>query len=293
MEGKILENSFKTTVERKTVNIDPVQTDEPMTVPEAIKTTEQETKKQMFPTNVVELPSKGLLYPAHNPLSSGVVEIKYMTTKEEDILTTDNYAKAGVIIDKLLQSLIVTPINYDDLLLGDKNAIMVAARIYGYGPEYKTTVRTPAGNEQEVVVNLEELKHKEFNEPDVRGENRFKFTLPIDGNEIEFQLITVGLERRIDERLKKLRLSVKQGGRDKQMSTRLQYMITSIDGNSDPNFIRMFVDEMKALDSLSLRKYIISVQPDILMSVEEVDQETLEPFRGDFAIGLDFFWPKL
>lgn len=296
-ERKVLENSFKTSIERKSVNLDEnkeeVPEKEPMTVSDAVKTTAPETKAQMYPTNIVQLPSKGLFYPSDSPLSSGTIEIRYMTTKEEDILTTDNYALSGVIIDKLLQSLIVSPINYDDLLIGDKNAIMVAARIYGYGEEYKTKVTTPSGKEQDVVVNLSELPHKKFNEDEItRGQNSFKFQLPIDKNVVEFQLITVGLQRKIDDRLKKIRLSVKKGGSDKQISTRLSYMIKSIDNNDDPNYIRLFVEGMKSLDSIALRRYIISVQPDIEMSVEEVDQETFEPFRGDFAIGADFFWPN-
>ena len=91
-----------------------------------------EENKFKLPTEMVDLPSKGLLYPEGNPLREGKIEIKYMTAKEEDILTNQNYIKQGVVIDKLLQSLIVTKINYDDLLVGDKNAIMVAARILAY-----------------------------------------------------------------------------------------------------------------------------------------------------------------
>jgi hypothetical protein len=89
-----------------------------------------------LPTETVELPSKGLLYPEGNPLSSGNVEIKYMSAKEEDILTNSSYINDGTVIDKLLKSLIVTDINYNDLLVGDKNAIMIAARILGYGKDY-------------------------------------------------------------------------------------------------------------------------------------------------------------
>ena len=90
-------------------------------------------QKHQFPTEEVTLPSKGLLYPKESPLSKGVIEIKYMTAKEEDILTNQNYIQKGTVIDKLLQSLIVTPIDYNDLLTGDKNAILIAARILGYG----------------------------------------------------------------------------------------------------------------------------------------------------------------
>ena len=90
-----------------------------------------------LPTEEVELPSKGLVYPKDNPLSSGKIEMKYMTAKEEDILTNQSYIKKGVVIDKLLQSLITSDINYNDLIIGDKNAIMVAARVLGYGKDYE------------------------------------------------------------------------------------------------------------------------------------------------------------
>src|SRR5210317_1731585 len=92
--------------------------------------------KFQFPTEEVELPSKGLLYSDDSPLSSGKIEMKYMTAKEEDILTNSNYLQKGIVVDKLLQSLIISNIDYDELLIGDKNALLVAARILGYGKDY-------------------------------------------------------------------------------------------------------------------------------------------------------------
>ena len=91
-----------------------------------------------FPTEMVDLPSKGHFYVDDHPLSSGKVEVKYMTAKEEDILTSQNLIQQGTVIDVLLQSLIVDKtINIQELLIGDKNAIMVAARILGYGKDYE------------------------------------------------------------------------------------------------------------------------------------------------------------
>src|SRR6056300_1721254 len=92
-----------------------------------------------LPTETIELPSKGLLYPEGHPLSSGTIEMKYMTAKEEDILTNQNYIRQGLVIDKLLQSLIVTDVDYNDILIGDKNAVMLAARILSYGKDYEFT----------------------------------------------------------------------------------------------------------------------------------------------------------
>lgn len=286
---KVLENPIK--------NLKPAREDiqpEPMTVVQTIQSAEQETKRYAYPTELVNLPSKGLLYPPDNPLSSGVVEIKYITAKEEDILTTESYIRSEVVIDKLLQSLLATPINYDDLLVGDKNAIMVAARIYGYGKEYPLKVHTPSGNEQDIIVDLSALGPKQFDESKImRGQNLFEFRLPVDGHLIEFQLITVGLQRKIDERLKKNKLSISKGGRDTQLTTRLGYMIQSINGETDPTYIRQFVDTIKALDSRALRNYITQIQPDIDLSVDVIDEETGEPFRTPVTIRSHFFWPDV
>ena len=111
-----------------------------------------------IPTETVTLPSKGLLYPETSPLAKGEIEMKYMTAKEEDILTNSNYLKNGTVIDKLLQALIVTPIDYNELLIGDKNAILVAARVLGYGKDY-----TFKYNGEEITVDLSELPFNELN----------------------------------------------------------------------------------------------------------------------------------
>ena len=114
--------------------------------------------KFSLPTEVVELPSKGLLYPEDSPLSKGTIEMKYMTAKEEDILTNQNFIKKGVVIDKLLQSLIVTEgVNYNELLIGDKNAIMVAARILSYGKDYEITYKG-----EEYTADLSILENKDI-----------------------------------------------------------------------------------------------------------------------------------
>jgi len=97
-----------------------------------------------FPTEVLSLPSKGLLYPKDSPLSKGTIDVKYMTAKEEDILTSQNLIEQGVVIDRLLESVIVTPnVKLGDLLIGDKNAIMIGTRILGYGKDYPITIIEP------------------------------------------------------------------------------------------------------------------------------------------------------
>jgi hypothetical protein len=157
-----------------------------------------EENKYKFPTEIVELPSKGLLYSEDNPLSSGKIEMKYMTAKEEDILTNQNYIRQGTVIDKLLQSMIVSKINYDDLLVADKDAIMISARILGYGKDYVFTY-----NGEEVTVDLTTMKEKLLDESLVKTPrvNEFQFTLPHSGNEISFRLLTHGDDKKIEQEL--------------------------------------------------------------------------------------------
>ena len=142
-----------------------------------------------LPTEEVSLPSKGLLYPKESPLSSGKIEMKYMTAKEEDILTNSNFIRQGTVIDKLLQSLIVTPINYDELLIGDKNAILIAARILGYGVEYSFKYVDSRGKEIDATVDLSTLKEKILDESLFKpGVNEFSFSTPKTGALLTFKL---------------------------------------------------------------------------------------------------------
>ena len=116
-------------------------------------------------TEKVSLPSKGLLYSDDSPLRDGTIEVKYMTAKEEDILTNQSFIKSGIVIDKLLEALVVSPINFTDLLIGDKNAILVAARVYGYGPHYVFNYTNPKTQaEEEVMIDLSLIEDKELDE---------------------------------------------------------------------------------------------------------------------------------
>ena len=242
-------------------------------------------EKFKFPTEVVELPSKGLIYPEDNPLSSGKIEMKYMTAKEEDILTNQNYIKDGTVIDRLMKSLIVSKINYDDLIVGDKNAIMIASRILGYGKDY-----TFKYNDEEVTVDLSTLEPRYLDESKVtKGINKFSFTLPTTKNTIEFKLLDNKDDKAIKQEIKGLKKLDKTGSFD--LSTRLKHMILSVDGNEEKSTIREFVDNyMLAKDSRALREYIKSFQPDIdLTFTFESSNGTLEDV--DLPVTVNFFWP--
>jgi len=252
-----------------------------------------------FPTEIVTLPSKGLLYPKDNPLASGKVEMKYMTAKEEDILTTQSYIQQGVVLDKLFQSLIVgngegQRINYNDLLVGDKNAIMIAARILGYGKDYVTEVTTPSGKKQQETIDLTSIDDRPFDEGSIEaGVNEFSFQLPTSKRTITFKMLSHRDNDMIEKELKGLKkLQRKTGGADPQLTTRLAHSITSIDGDEDKEKVRKFVrDELYAIDSRALRAHMKTVQPDVDMDIEFIDEETGDPFTLGLPIGVNFFWP--
>ena len=242
-----------------------------------------------FPTEMVELPSKGRFYPEGHPLSTGRIEMKYMTAKEEDILTNQSYIKQGVVLDKLFKALIVTKINYNDLLLGDKNAIMVAARVLGYGKDYQISVTNPSGEPQKVDVDLTQLGEKELDWDRFDKEDAFNFKLPYSKREVVVRLLTHGLQKQIEAELKGLKKLKKEPS---ELTTRYKYTITSVDGETDDATIRKFVDnDLLAIDSRALRKFISSVTPDVDLHINCLSAETDEPFRSRLNIGLDFFWP--
>ena len=241
--------------------------------------------KQQFPAEEVTLPSQGLLYPEDSPLRSGIIEMKYMTAREEDILTNVNLIENGTVIDKLLESLIITKIDFNELLTGDKDAILIAARILGYGSDYIFTHRG-----EEINVDLTTIKDKQLDESLViDGKNEFSFTLPTSKKEVTFKFLTHGDEQKITKELKGLKKLNKNASND--LTTRMKYIITSVDNDSETKTIREFIDnEFLARDARELRKYISKIQPSVDLSYDYEDQ------RGnittiDIPVGIQFFWP--
>ena len=242
---------------------------------------EQENK---FPTEIIDLPSKGLLYPKDSPLSSGKIEMKYMTAKEEDILTNQNYITRGTVIDKLIQALVVDKsIKYGDILAGDKNVLLVAARILGYGENYEFEY-----NGEKHTVDLSKLDNKPIDDSLFEtGKNEFTYSLPTSGKNITFKLLTHQDDLNIDQEIKGLKKVNKDSSAE--MSTRLKYIIQSVDGKVDQKTIRNFVDnEFLARDARAFRNYYASIQPDLDL--------TFYPENGpeegvDIPIGINFLWP--
>ena len=238
-----------------------------------------------IPTEQVTLPSKGLLYPKESPLSKGEIEMRYMTAKHEDILTNANYIRQGTVLDKLLKELIVTDIDYNQLLVGDKNALLIAARILGYGKDYTINY-----GGKEVTVDLTTLENKNIDYSLFKaGENEFIFNLPNSGNTVTFKLLTHGDEQKIETEIKGLQKINPNVSTD--LTTRLKHMITSINGDRDVKSIRGFVDNaLLAPDARALRKYYITVSPDINMKFIPQDEDYVG--EGiDIPVSLNFFWP--
>ena len=247
---------------------------------------QQDPSPFKFPTEIIELPSKGILYPEDHPLSNGTIEMKYMTAREEDILTNQNYIANGTVLDKLLQSLIITKFDYNDLLIGDKNAILIASRILGYGKDYSFTY---SGVEHE--VDLSTLENKPLNDALFsKGVNEFSYTLPHSGTKITFKLMDGHLENKIEAEIKGLKKVNKNFYSD--LTTRLKYIITSVEGDSEVKTIRDFIDNyLLARDSRALREYIREIQPDIDLNIFiEINGESVEI---EVPIGVNFFFPDI
>jgi hypothetical protein len=239
--------------------------------------------KLNIPTEIVELPSLGLIYPESSPLSSGKIEMKYMTAREEDILTNQNYIQKGTVLDELVKSLIVSNINYDDLCVGDKNAVLVAARILGYGKDYSFSWGGEEYNIDLTTIDNKPLNEKVFN----KGTNDFDFELPTTSVRITFKLLTNHDEKKIKAELDGLKKINKNSSTD--ISTRLKYIITSVNGNRDSKDIREFVDTMLARDSRALREYIKEVQPDVDLTFFPNGSNE----KVSIPVGLSFFWPDI
>ena len=240
-----------------------------------------------FPTEVVDLPSQGLLYPADSPLSSGKIEIKYMTAKEEDILTSANLIKKGIVIEKLLESLIVDKsIKIGDLLIGDKNAVLIASRILAYGKEYDVEY-----DGQQLVVDLTTLKDKKLDETKVsKGVNEFEFELPATKRKVTFKLLTSTDETEIEKEIagyEKMGDGIGYG-----LTTRLKHQIVSIDGDNKKASINNFVDnEFLSMDSRAFRTEVSRIMPDVDMTSTYTD---LEGNEKEFTVPMTvtFLWPS-
>jgi hypothetical protein len=245
------------------------------------------------PVESVPLPSNGIIYEQETGLyGKETLDIKSMTAKEEDILTSRALIKKGTVITELIKSCLTDKtIDVDSMISGDRNAVMTALRITGYGSDYKVQVDCPecgAANKQTFMLDELPIKRLEIN-PIVEGSNLFEFILPVTKKKVQFKFLTGRDEvemNTIAERKKKQGLKT-----DSLVTSRLQFSVVAIDGVTDRSKIGMFISNMPARDSLALRKYIDSNEPGIemksWMQCESCDEHT----EVNLPIGASFFWP--
>jgi len=273
-----------------------VQSDAP-TAQVPVQTVQNSPLSFVAPTEFIDLPSKGELYPEGHPLKGkDKVEIKFMTAKEEDILTSRSLIKKGVAIDRMLENLLVDKsIKVDNMLLGDKNALIVGARISGYGSSYKTGVTCPnCGASVKHEFDLEKLGHSRCESLEEIGvtltpNKTFSFSLPKTKATVEVRPLTGKDEVELTELLEKKK---KANLPEEASTTQMKAYVVSVNGNSDKFLIKQFVENLPALDARQLRLIYRTVIPSVDMSQQftcpscSFEQEMEVPFT------VDFFWPK-
>jgi len=254
----------------------------------------------VVPTEFVELPSRGEFYASTHPLhGQETIEIKYMTAKEEDILTSQSLLEKGLALDRLMANLIVDRrIKSDSLLSGDRNAILIAARKSGYGADYTTQVVCPSCAESDTQnYNLDDAvmslvpEEEELRELKVSRTNNGHFEVELEKNPVtvEFRLLTGREETymlRNVERRKKKKL-------EQQLITdQLKLMILSINGYSEKELLGKFVDTMALTDAKLLRTAAQKVTPNIELRKEFVCDQCGHEDEIEFPFTTDFFWPQ-
>lgn len=246
-----------------------------------------------MPTQKIDLPSKGLVYSKSNPLSSGSVEMRYPGAWAEDIMSNESYIEQGIVFDKLIPEIIVSDINYDDLILGDKNQLFIAGRILTFGKDYLVSYLLPGDeNPSEIKIDLTTLKDKVIDYSLLNDKNEFEYTLPISKVKITFKLLTHKDEKTIDQELEALKKISSEY--NKPASITWYHTITSVNGARDTKTIRDFVDNgLITLDSDPLRAYMRKISPnvDFKFDYTKPSGEVLEGLS--FYIGRTFFRSSL
>ena len=253
------------------------------------------TPKFDFPTEVIELPSQGLVYPDGHPLRKGTCEIKYMTAREEDILASQNLIKKGIVLDKLFESVVVEPgLNANDVYIGDKNAILLATRVLGYGADYEVEMSDPFTLErQKVTIDLSKVQTKDVDASVLNAKNIYEFALPSSGKIITFKLLTHKDEVEINKEIQALERINKNASTSSEVTTRFRYMIISVDGNSDRGFVNKWVQNgFLAKDTKAFRTYVKTISPDLDLTFNFISDITGETEALDIPFGISFFYPS-
>tara|TARA_R110002012_G_scaffold79136_8_gene201577 strand:+ start:3022 stop:3795 length:774 start_codon:yes stop_codon:yes gene_type:complete len=234
------------------------------------------SQRSTLPTEIVYLPSKGKIYPKSSPLSEGKLEMRYMTAYDEDILTNTSYLEDGITLDKLLEALIITNVNVNDIALVDKDALIISARIVSYGAKYPVSIIDPnTGTKLTRSVDLKKLKYKDFDvDSDDAGEITYK--LP-SGTIIKYSYISTADNKDIDT--------------TKNISSFLMKVIKQVDDSRKLGDIEDFIKyKFLIQDSKSFQNYVFKNSPGVNFEYE-FEGEDGGTFTAGFPLGSDLFWP--
>tara|TARA_R110002153_G_scaffold7679_4_gene34304 strand:+ start:1262 stop:2122 length:861 start_codon:yes stop_codon:yes gene_type:complete len=256
----------------------------------------------VLPTEFVQLPSKGKFYKEDHPLwNQQTLEIKQMTAKQEDILTSQSLLKQGVAIDRFVQSILVQDIDVDSILVGDKNAILIAARMSGYGDIYETGVTCPAcGTVSEIPVSLGETRkmsdgylEMEALEPleGVSGPNKlgnFEITLPVSKAIFEVKIMNGKLEKEFSKRIQ-TRKKKKQS--EAMLTDQFKVYTVSISGVTDLRQVYKFIDQIPVKDSRFLRNTYAKIVPTVDLKYDFFCTNCTHEQEVSVPITAQFFWP--
>ena len=255
-----------------------------------MRQTESQDNGFIVATELVDLPSKGLFYDENHPLHhKTTIEIKHMTTKEEDILTNQSFLKNGSAIDRMLQSVILDKkVRVKDLYVGDKNALLVASRIYGYGADYDAKFSCPAcGTTQKANFNLEEIEHIDFEQ------NQIEYDVEVDYESATLFLVITRSKAKLELRLIKEEKSDPKAKNRNSISYFYKKIIKSVNGNNNPKYIADYINSMAAVDSRYLRNVYSKIVPGVNFVVEHTCQACYENVEVEVPLTAEFFWPKL
>lgn len=245
-------------------------------------------------TEFVDLPSKGKFYPEGHPLKGKeTIEIKQMTAKEEDILTNRSFLKKAIALEKLLESLVVDrSINTSELLICDRNAILVAARITAYGNTYTTQITCPScekkiKNSFDLFEKVEDWKEAEEASPiEVDGNGIFKITLPATKWVVECRALTGTDEKKL------LGAITNKTKEEFTLIDQLKMLIVSVQGVQDKAIVSQAIEVMPAADSKYLRKHYDAAIPSLNLRNTFVCKECDHEEVMEVPLTADFFWPK-
>jgi len=243
----------------------------------AKKQYEQRKQNSKFPPNIINLPSQGKVYPETSVLSSGQIEMRQMTAYDEDILSNSSYIKEGIIFDKLLEALIVTPnVDIDELIAGDKEWLVISSRILGYGNEYPVFILDKKiEKEVSATIDLSKLKAKTFDET-ADSNGCFEYIIPSTKDIIKYRFLSASDASKIQQ--------------ESLTSTFLKMCIYSVNGDSSETAIEEYLKyDLKAIDSRKFRKHIVDRAPGIDYKTTAVGEKG-DTYDAMFQFNPDLFW---